>query len=89
MLFVGDTIGMLRFPLPVAKPVAWLKADAVNVVVEAAEPDAPPEVEGEEPAPLDFTPLSSEGGPENPGFETPHCGLYWYSPLPSTMSCTP
>lgn len=22
-------------------------------------------------------------------FETPHCGLYWYWPVPSTMSSTP
>jgi hypothetical protein len=22
-------------------------------------------------------------------FDTPHCGLYWYWPVPSTMSSTP
>jgi hypothetical protein len=22
-------------------------------------------------------------------FDTPHCGLYWYWPVPSTMSWTP
>jgi hypothetical protein len=86
MLFVGERTGTEKFPVPVAEPTVLDKAEAVRVVVEAAEPDADADEEGEEPAPLDFTPESPELEPVNPGLETPHCGLYWYSPVPSTTS---